>query len=102
LKRFYPGALVWFEGKFHRVADPWRHPVDAITALGSPTGSFADKLRIGGICRERGLETSSRMFELVFRMFRGRYGTSGQGHRGDRAAVGLGHYHEPEYQSFRH
>ena len=24
LRRFYPGALIWFEGKFHRITDPWR------------------------------------------------------------------------------
>lgn len=113
LKRFYPGALIWFEGKFHRVADPWRHPLDALAALGSPIGSLMDKLRVaglrdsvrqgsveglferperstlealraagfgasmierffrpffGGIFLERRLETSSRMFEFVFRM----------------------------------
>jgi hypothetical protein len=114
LKSFYPGALVWFEGKFHRVADPWRHPVDAVAALRSPIGSLMDKLRVaglrdsvrrgsveglferpekstlaalrsagfgasmierffrpffGGIFLERQLDTSSRIFEFVFRMF---------------------------------
>jgi hypothetical protein len=114
LKAFYPGALVWFGGKFHRVADPWRHPADAVASLNSPIGSLMDKLRVaglrdsvhkgtveslferpetstveslrsrgfsasmietffrpffGGIFLERGLETSSRMFEFVFRMF---------------------------------
>ena len=24
LRRFYPGALIWFKGKFHRITDPWR------------------------------------------------------------------------------
>ena len=114
LKPFYPGALIWFEGKFHRVADPWRHPMDALASLGSPIGNLMDKVRIarlrdsvrhatieslferpehstlmtlrsrgfsaamidrffrpffGGIFLERNLETSSRMFEFVFRMF---------------------------------
>jgi predicted NAD/FAD-dependent oxidoreductase len=114
LQAFYPGALVWFGGKFHRVADPWRHPVDAVASLNSPIGSLMDKLRVGGLrdsvrqgtveglfgrpetstlesLRKRGfsasmiarffrpffggifleknLETSSRMFEFVFRMF---------------------------------
>jgi Flavin containing amine oxidoreductase len=114
LQRFYPGAMVWFDGKFHRLADPWRHPVDAVVSLRSPIGHFMDKVRIaglrdsvregtveglferpefstltelrtkgfsgvmidrffrpffGGIFLERDLDTSSRMFEFVFRMF---------------------------------
>jgi hypothetical protein len=114
LKPFYPGALVWLDGKFHRTADPWRHPVDAISSLNSPIGTLMDKVRVaglresvrkgsieglferpqtstlaalqafgfgpsiierffrpffGGIFLERKLETSSRMFEFVFRMF---------------------------------
>jgi hypothetical protein len=46
LKSFYPGALVWFDGKFHKLADPWRRPLGAITALNSGIGTFADKARI--------------------------------------------------------
>ena len=49
LKPFYPGALVRFEGKFHKVADPWRHPADAAATLGSPIGTFADKLRVASL-----------------------------------------------------
>ena len=49
LKAFYPGALVWFEGKFHKVADPWRHPADAVASLGNSVGTFADKLRVSGL-----------------------------------------------------
>ncbi len=49
LKPFYPGALVRFDGKMHRVADPWRHPADAVASLGSPVGSFMDKLRVAGL-----------------------------------------------------
>ena len=114
LKTLYPGAMVWFESKFHRIADPWRHPVDAVASLRSPIGHFMDKVRIaslrdsvrqstvenlferpeystltalrsrgfsgamidrffrpffGGIFLERELDTSSHMFEFVFRMF---------------------------------
>jgi hypothetical protein len=114
LKPIYPGAMVWFESKFHRIADPWRHPGDAVASLRSPIGHFMDKVRIaslrdsvrqgtveslferpeystltalrsrgfsaamidrffrpffGGIFLERDLDTSSRMFEFVFRIF---------------------------------
>ena len=46
LKPFYPGALIRYEGRFHRFADPWRHPLDGMMGLLSPIGSFSDKLRV--------------------------------------------------------
>ena len=49
LKPFYPGALVRFDGKFHQLADPWRHPADALSSLGSPIGTFTDKLRVASL-----------------------------------------------------
>ena len=114
LHPFYPGALVRFNGRFHRVADPWRHPLDGLRSLLSPIGTTRDKLRVarlrhrvrsgsldalfnqpeqttlealqaagfsaamidrffrpflGGVFLERELQTSSRLFEFVFRMF---------------------------------
>jgi phytoene dehydrogenase-like protein len=114
LRSFAPGALVRFEGRFHRVVDPWRRPSTALTSLVSPIGTLSDKMRIarlrlrvtrrplenlfqspetstsaflrdygfsanmverffrpflGGIFLERELQTSSHMFEFVFRMF---------------------------------
>ena len=111
---FYPGALVRFNGRFHRVADPWHHPLDGFRSLISPIGTLRDKLRVarlrhhvragpldalfnrpeqttletlraagfssamierffrpflGGVFLERDLQTSSRLFEFVFRMF---------------------------------
>lgn len=47
LRPFYPGALVFHAGSLHRVADPFRRPIDGIAALVNPIGSLPDKLRIG-------------------------------------------------------
>lgn len=47
LRAFYPGALVRWNGGFHRVADPFRRPLDGVLGLGSPVGSLSDKLRVG-------------------------------------------------------
>jgi phytoene dehydrogenase-like protein len=47
LRAFYPGTLVRFGGAFHRVADPWRRPLDGLLGVASPIGSIADKLRVG-------------------------------------------------------
>lgn len=47
LRPFYPGALVRYGGRFHKVADPWRQPLDALAGLLSPIGTFRDKIRIG-------------------------------------------------------
>jgi phytoene dehydrogenase-like protein len=114
LRPFYPGSLVWYEGKFHKVADPWREPLDGVRGIVSPIGTLADKARVGllrarvtqgsvealfqqpekttlqalrhegfsdsiierffrpflgGVFLSRELDTSSRLFEFVFRMF---------------------------------
>ena len=47
LRHFYPGALVRHGGKWHRVADPFRHPIDGLCGVFNPIGSLADKLRVG-------------------------------------------------------
>ncbi len=114
LKKFYPGALVRVDERWHRLADPFRHPIDAVKDIFSPVGTLADKLRIarlrqrvisgksdelfnrhetstltalhrdgfsnsfiqtffrpflGGVFLEPELNTSSRVFEFLFRMF---------------------------------
>ncbi|MCC7020355.1 MAG: FAD-dependent oxidoreductase [Ardenticatenales bacterium] len=46
LKPFYPGALVWADGRFHLAADPTRRLLDAIRHARTPIGSWADKLRL--------------------------------------------------------
>lgn len=113
LKAFAPGALVFFDGRLHRLVDPLRQPRQALAALFSPVGTLADKLRVArlrwrvsqgspedlfqrpeistlaalrgygfskgmidhffrpfytGVFFDRHLESSSRMFEFVFRM----------------------------------
>jgi len=113
LRRFYPGALVRYGGRFTRVGDPFRKPWDLVSTVLSPVGTLADKMRvarlslelsrrslqsvfaqpemptldwlrrqgfspriinslfvpfIGGVFLERELQTSSIMFEFVFKM----------------------------------
>ncbi len=46
LMPFYPGALVRFEGAFHRAADPFRKPIDAAKSFASPIASLGDKARL--------------------------------------------------------
>lgn len=52
LKAFYPGASIWTGKDFTRFADPYRRPQDAMVTLGSPVGSFSDKLRIPQLRKE--------------------------------------------------
>ena len=49
LQPFYAGADVFLDGAFHRVADPLRHPIDAVKSLSPnhPIGSVADKVLVG-------------------------------------------------------
>jgi len=46
LKPFYPGALVYCDGRLHRVGDPLRQPRHALSTIFSPIGTLADKLRL--------------------------------------------------------
>lgn len=43
LKPFYPGAMIRYSGRFHRVSDPLRRPQDLLSTLFNPIGSFTDK-----------------------------------------------------------
>jgi phytoene dehydrogenase-like protein len=46
LKPFYPGALVFFDGRLHRVGDPLRQPRHLFSTIFSPIGTLLDKLRV--------------------------------------------------------
>ncbi|MCU0225600.1 MAG: FAD-dependent oxidoreductase [Acidobacteria bacterium] len=62
LRPFYPGALVRRRGRFHKVADPWRHPLDALVSLASPVGTLGDKLRVRTLrARARGGTVEERL-----------------------------------------
>ncbi|MBN2886842.1 MAG: FAD-dependent oxidoreductase [Chromatiaceae bacterium] len=47
LRPYRAGALVWCEGRLHRVSDVWRQPLELPRMLLSPIGSLADKARLG-------------------------------------------------------
>jgi phytoene dehydrogenase-like protein len=64
LKPFYPGALVRWNSAFHRVADPWRRPWDAICNVFSPIGTLADKLRVGRLRRRVLRSELTALFDL--------------------------------------
>jgi phytoene dehydrogenase-like protein len=46
LQPFYGGALIYYAARFHRVADPTRHPGALFATLTSGVGSLLDKIRI--------------------------------------------------------
>jgi hypothetical protein len=47
LQPFYAGAAVRLGSEWHRVADPFRHPVDGVLSLLNPVGSPIDKALVG-------------------------------------------------------
>jgi phytoene dehydrogenase-like protein len=92
LRPFRPGALVFLDGKMHRVMDVFRHPTEILTSAMAPIGSVLDKLRIAllrlklcstgipAIAHHEDLSTeaylvragfSSRMINVFFRSFYG-------------------------------
>lgn len=46
LQRFTPGAMIHFDGRFHRVGDPLREPAKLLDTLRAPIGSPIDKAKI--------------------------------------------------------
>jgi len=46
LKPFAPGAIIRIDGRFHKIADPWRYPRELWHTLSAPIGTMADRLRI--------------------------------------------------------
>jgi phytoene dehydrogenase-like protein len=51
LSRFFPGALVRLDGRFHKIGDPLRRPEAALSTLMAPVGSWDDKLAVGRLKR---------------------------------------------------
>jgi phytoene dehydrogenase-like protein len=47
LKAFYPGSLVRVGSHWHRMADPWHEPLDALRSFSNPVGSVWDKVKAG-------------------------------------------------------
>lgn len=43
---FYPGALVQYQGKLYRLADPFREPLDSFNSLFNPLSNIGDKVKI--------------------------------------------------------
>jgi len=49
LQAFYPGAMIWSNGSMHKVADPFRRPIDAASSIFNPIGSLGDKIKMAGL-----------------------------------------------------
>lgn len=47
LRPFYAGAYLAWDKTLSLVADPWRHPLDALRSLSLGPATWADRLRIG-------------------------------------------------------
>ncbi len=51
LRPFFPGALMRSEGRFERLVDPWRRPLDAFKTLFTSKVSLADRLSVARLHR---------------------------------------------------
>jgi phytoene dehydrogenase-like protein len=46
LHPFHAGSIVRWGGRFHKISDLFRHPLDAFATIFSPIGTLADKLKL--------------------------------------------------------
>ncbi len=63
LKPFAPGAIIRIDGRFHRIADPRRHPRDLWSTLAAPIGTMGDRLRIARLALNVRRGNPYRIFE---------------------------------------
>jgi len=63
LKPFAPGAIIRIEGRFHKIADPRRHPRDLRSTLTAPIGTIRDRLRMIQLVMNVRRGTPSRIFQ---------------------------------------
>lgn len=63
LKPFYAGADVHWNGGFHRVADPFRHPLDGVASIPNAIGSPLDKVRVGLVRLSAVAQSSDGIFK---------------------------------------
>ena len=63
LKSFFPGAMIRYHDKFHRLADPFRDIYTAAKGLFSPVGSLKDKLLVGIMRTQLTLGTLEKLLQ---------------------------------------
>ena len=72
LRKCYPGSRVWYNGKFHQVSDPFRHPVDGLLSVFNPIGSLFDKIKVGmlrmGLLSTRSMEDTISTREALAKL----------------------------------
>lgn len=62
LHKFPAGVAVRFDGRFHTIADPRRHPLHLLSTVFAPLGSFGDRLAMAKLARR----VCSGTFEDIF------------------------------------
>lgn len=62
LGTFEPGALVYRDGRLHRLMDPWRRPRKAVATAFAPIGTVMDKLRVTQLRSAARSETIEGLF----------------------------------------
>ena len=63
LRPFEPGALVRNNGRFARLGDPWRRPMQAVSTAMSPVGSLTDKLKIAKLRAQASSGTLNDLYQ---------------------------------------
>lgn len=63
LRPFEPGALIRFNGGFHRLADPWRRPRHLLATALSKIATLGDKLRIASFRKHTTAGTLAEIYD---------------------------------------
>lgn len=63
LGEFRSGALIRYDGKFHKLGDPMRNWADALPSFLSPVGPLSDKLKINSLRKQVTSGTLEELYE---------------------------------------
>jgi len=63
LRRFAPGAMIRFRGRFFTVADPLRRPAALLQTLRAPIGTLADRLRLARLAHRAARPPLEALFD---------------------------------------
>jgi phytoene dehydrogenase-like protein len=61
LRAFAPGAMVFGNGRFTTLCDPWRRPLDGVKGLFGPPGGIADRFRLATFRSRISLQGEARL-----------------------------------------
>ncbi|BHH85995.1 NAD(P)/FAD-dependent oxidoreductase [Desulforhopalus sp. 52FAK] len=63
LKKFPAGVVIRYDGAFHQIADPRKHPFSLLSTIAAPVGTIGDRIRLLRLVRSVTQKPMAEIFE---------------------------------------